>query len=226
MCGRYNFSKAKKLQERYNTINAYDKDPEYNVAPSMVMPVIILRPDGTKEAIGMKWGLVPHWAKEPNVKFSTINARAETVSSSPVYKVPFARFRCLVPADGFFEWKKTTDNKIKIPYYIHLTHEDIFSFAGLYDIWKDAEGKEFPSFTIITTTPNKIMEPIHNRMPVVLKRDDEERWLDPTEDQTRLHHLLVPSPASDMAAYTVSTRVNSPKNNSADILQPYDYTTP
>jgi putative SOS response-associated peptidase YedK len=223
MCGRYNFSKPQKLQARYQLAGDFHMEPAYNVAPSMVMPVIVER-DGKRNAVGMKWGLVPHWSKEPRVKFSTINARAETVSSSPVYKVPFERYRCLVPADGFYEWKKLDGGKTKIPYYFHLTHEDIFSFAGLYDIWKDAEGKEFPSFTIITTTPNKLMEKVHNRMPVVLKREDEERWLSANEDTARLQHLLVPYPASDMAAYTVSTSVNSPKNNSPEILKPFAYT--
>jgi putative SOS response-associated peptidase YedK len=225
MCGRYNFSKPQKLKQRYQLEADFAMEPEYNVAPSMTMPVIIANEKGTNEAVKMKWGLIPHWAKEPRVKFSTINARAETISSSPVYKVPFQRFRCLVPADGFYEWKKLYGGKTKIPYYFFVKDEEIFSFAGLYDIWKDAEGNEFPTYTIITTTPNKLMEKVHNRMPVILKRDDEETWLSPSQDQQELQHLLVPFPASEMAAYTVSTKVNSPKNNSPEIIKPYGYTT-
>ena len=129
MCGRYNFSRPWKLKQKCHTVDGYPMEPDYNAAPSQILPVITIGSDRNHHIVGMKWGLVPHWSKEPTVKFSTINARAESLETSPVYKAPLRYQRCLVPADGFYEWKKTPDNSRKIPYYSHLKHEEIFSFV-------------------------------------------------------------------------------------------------
>jgi len=220
MCGRYTFSKPGKLKARYQLKLDYEMSPEYNVPPSAIMPVII-ESDGIKKAVGMKWGLVPRWSKTPTVKFNTINARAETLATSSVYKMPFQRQRCLIPADGFYEWKKEADEKHKTPYFFHLKNDEIFSFAGLYDIWKDVEGKAFPTYTIITTTPNTLMEDVHNRMPVILEKESEEDWLNPDiVEPERLQQFLLPFPDTSMERYPVSEMVNSPRNNTAELLTP------
>jgi putative SOS response-associated peptidase YedK len=220
MCGRYGLTKTQGLKNRYSLENEIDMDDNFNVAPSQIMPVII-DDNGKNKVEEMRWGLVPFWSKTPTIKFSTINARAETVTSSSVYRDPFKKHRCLIPATGFYEWKKLTDSKI--PYFIHVKSEEIFSLAGLFDIWKDVEGKEFPSYTIITTKPNKIMEDIHNRMPVILPKDEEQIWLDSKTTPTELENLLIPYSDEDMEAYTVSTAVNSPRNNNAELLKPFSY---
>jgi putative SOS response-associated peptidase YedK len=217
MCGRYGFVPGERFTERFEITNRdVELSPHYNVTPGLRMPVVVRNSPNSVEL--MKWGLVPSWSKEPRVKFSTINARAETITSSPVFRTPFRSSRCLVPASGFFEWQATTEGKL--PYFIHLKDTELFTFAGLYDVWKDAEGKEFPTYTIITTTPNSLMAPIHNRMPVILKHEDEDVWLDKAADTTRLLSLLVPYPVEEMEAYRVSRAVNNPRNDSEELIQP------
>jgi putative SOS response-associated peptidase YedK len=220
MCGRYSLFDPDKMYDRFSIVNrrlVRDIEPHYHITPGNYLPVVVKHSPNQVEL--MKWGLVPHWSKEPKVKYSTINARAENLTSSSVYREPFKTKRCLVPANGFFEWKQTATGKV--PYFIHLKHEPMFAFAGLYDIWKDAEGKEFKSFTIITTTPNEIMQPIHNRMPVILRKADEEEWLSPDEtDFEKLLHLLKPYPSEQMETYPVSTAVNRPMNDDPKVIQP------
>ncbi len=220
MCGRYSLYDPDEMYDRFSIVNRQlvrGIEPHYNITPGNYLPVVVKHSPNQIEL--MKWGLVPHWSKEPRVKYSTINARAETITSSSVYREPFKTKRCLVPANGFFEWKQTTS--IKVPYYIHLKHEPMFAFAGLYDIWTDAEGKEFKSFTIITTPPNELMQPIHTRMPVILRKADEEEWLSLGETNIeKLLHLLKPYPTEQMEAYPVSTAVNRPMNDDAAVIQP------
>lgn len=128
----------------------------------------------------MKWGLIPFWAKDPRISYSTINARSEEIENKPAFRKAFRTQRCLVPASGFFEWKKVSDmgKPVKIPYWIRVKGKNIFGFAGIYDVWKDAEGYEIKTFSIVTTKANKIMAEIHDRMPVILTSEDEEIWLD------------------------------------------------
>jgi len=168
--------------------------------------------------VEMQWGLIPSWSKEPRTKFSTINARAETITKSPAFRGPFQHRRCLVPASGFYEWRQTP--KGKQPYCIQLKDGELFAFAGLYDIWCDSEGNELYSYTIITTTPNDLVAPIHNRMPAILRRADEDAWLDKTTDRARLLSLLAPYPIEEMKAYIVSRAVNNPANEGAELMQP------
>ena len=179
------------------------------------MPVVVR--NSPNRLVEMQWGLIPSWSKEPRAQFSTINARAETITKSPVFRGPFKSRRCLVPASGFYEWRQTDQGKQ--PYCIRLKAGELFAFAGLYDVWRDGEGNELSSYTIITTTPNDLVAPIHNRMPVILQQEDEQVWLDNEADSARLLALLVAYPADEMEAYPVSRAVNSPANEGAELLQ-------
>ena len=171
MCGRYSLFDTDKMYDRFSVAKSQlviNLAPLYNVAPSEMLPVVVKH--SPNQVVVMKWGIIPPWLrKDPKVKL-IINARSETLFEKPMFKRLVANYRCLclIPANGFFEWKATSSGKA--PYFIHLKHEKIFAFAGLYDIWKDVEGKEFHSFAIITTSPNEIMQPIHTRMPVILSK--------------------------------------------------------
>src|SRR5262245_12184656 len=212
MCGRYGIVPGKNLEARLEVGHQQEPLlPSYSVAPGATMPVVVRNSPNRVEL--MKWGLVPFWAKDPKSSYKTINARAETVASSPVFREAFKRRRCLVPVSGFYEWQQT--ERGKLPYFIRLKDTELFAFAGLYDVWKDAEGKELRTYTIITTTPNELVQPIHNRMPVILHPDDESLWIDPAvNDALSLRSLLKPFPPELMDAYTVSRAVNSPANDS------------
>src|SRR3990172_2064564 len=166
------------------------------------------------------WGLVPFWAKEPSIGYKMINAKSETLSEKPSFRKPFKEKRCLVLADGFYEWEKT-DKKNKVPYRFVLKNRQPFAFAGLWDVWKTPEGDTLLSFTIITTRANELMERIHDRMPVILNEKDEAKWLDPEfKDTDKLSSLLQPYPSEQMVAYKVSTIVNSPKNDTPSCIEP------
>ena len=168
----------------------------------------------------MHWGLIPSWAKDMSIGNKMINARAETVAEKASFKKPFKDKRCLVLANGFYEWKKT-DKKNKIPYYFMLKSKQPFAFAGLWEEWKNPEGEKILSFTIITTKANELMEPIHDRMPVILKENVETQWLDPeNKDTDKLLSLLQPYPAGLMESYRVSDIVNSPKNDIPACVEP------
>jgi putative SOS response-associated peptidase YedK len=165
-----------------------------------------------------KWGLVPFWSKEPKSGYSTINARAEGIADKPAYRKPIRSQRCLIPSDGFYEWQKTGTGKQ--PFYIHLKSAELFGFAGLYDIYRDRDGNELKTFTIITTEANDLVAPIHNRMPVILRAQDEAEWLDPTiNDPFQVTRLLQPYPAEFMELYPVSRKVNAVANDVPEILE-------
>jgi putative SOS response-associated peptidase YedK len=217
MCGRYSLVSTENIAARFNVEEQQlSLLPRYNVAPNQSMPVVIR--NSPNRIVEMQWGLIPSWSKEPRVKFSTINARAETITSSPVFRGPFKSRRCLVPASGFYEWKQTS--KGKQPYSIRLNGGEMFAFAGLYDVWHDAEGNQLFSYTVITTAPNQLVAPIHNRMPVILRRDDEDVWLDKAAAPARLISLLTPYPADQMEAYAVSWAVSNPANDDPRLVQP------
>jgi putative SOS response-associated peptidase YedK len=217
MCGRYGFVPGKNFEQRFEVEHTQQPLlPSYNVAPGTIMPVVVRNSPNRVEL--MKWGLVPFWSKDPNISFKTVNARAETVANSSAFREAFKRRRCLVPASGFYEWQQT--ERGKVPYFIHLKDTELFAFAGLYDIWKDAEGNELRTYTIITTIPNDLMQPIHNRMPVILHPDDEAMWLDPRMNDTKaLRALLNPFPDAMMEAYPVSRAVNTPATNTPALIQ-------
>ncbi len=218
MCGRYAIPDPGAIPIRFKgTRIGYDLKPRYNAAPSEDLPVIVN--DTEKHVELMRWGLVPFWAKDVNIGYKMINARAETLKEKSSFKKALSMQRCIVPAGGFFEWKKL--DKEKVPYYIFLKNTQVFGFAGLYDVWHDKEGKELKTYTIITTAPNALVAPIHDRMPVILEKKDEEAWLNPDETEAdRLLKLLHPYPANEMEAYPVSRLVNSPKNDTRDVIEP------
>lgn len=195
--------------------------PSYNVAPQSFQPVVRLDQEtGERELTIMRWGLVPFWSKDGNAGYSTINAKAETVATSPVYREAFKRRRCLVPADWFYEWQKI-DAKTKQPYAIALKDGSLFAFAGLWEAWKDkATGKSLETYTVITTDPNELTEPIHNRMPVILHRRDYERWLTPGEPVRLPVDLLRPYPDEEMKAWKVGPDVGNVRNNRPELVEP------
>lgn len=222
MCGRYGLVDTSKLRDRFELDNSEvlrGLKPRYNIAPSQWLPIITRDQvaDHNKAEL-MKWGLIPHWAKDPKIAYMMINARAETLHQKPSYQKPLRSQRCLIPATHFFEWKQTKEGKI--PYLIRLKNAEMFSFAGLYDVNNKVEDKEIKTYTIITTEPNSLVEPIHNRMPVILKKTTENIWLDPTiTDPEKLLGLLVPFSPSLMEAYPVFSTVNDPANDYSDIIK-------
>lgn len=206
MCGRYVFSPggAGKFQQRFDLSNRVEVEPKYNVAPGQVMPVI--KRESPKKAVMMKWGLVPFWAKDPRIGYKMINARIESIAYKPSFRKAFRTQRCLVPANGFYEWKRTDG---KQPYYIHSKDKELIAFAGLYESWKDAEGKQLKTYTIITTQADSLLAPIHNRMPVIIKKENEDKWLDKeVQDPQLLMPLIKPASASNLECYPVSKLVN------------------
>lgn len=212
MCGRFSLELDDTFYPRYEIGNIIEIQPNFNITPSSFIPVIVK--NSPKKVVKMKWGFLPTWSKYP-----MINTRAETINQKLYFKEAFIKHRCLIPATGFYEWKKTPVEKI--PYYIHLKTNEYFSFAGIYTISKDIKGKEIYTCSIVTTKPNKLMEDIHDRMPVILTKQEEEIWVDKEmEDEKTLLELLDPYPADLMEAYGVSIRVNSPKNNDRELIQP------
>ncbi len=220
MCGRYTLTPEQKaIQAEFKVKPGhYVHEPRYNIAPSQPAPVIVREDENVIKT--MKWGLVPYWAKDPKIGFKLINARAETIAEKPSFKTAFKKRRCLVIADGFYEWVKAQGRRVKIPHRFVLQSEKLFSFAGLWDVWKTPEGKPLETFTIITTGPNELMKPIHDRMPVILRREDEDLWLDPRADEKTLLSLLKPYDPGLMEEYEVSIKVNSPREESPDLIKP------
>lgn len=229
MCGRYTLTVTwEELLRRYlidpDSVSPFHI-PRYNIAPSQQVTAIIH--DGTRRRIGqLQWGLVPSWAKDASMAGKMINARSETLESKPAYKIPFYRKRCLIPADGFYEWQKNEHGKQ--PFRIRLRDGGIFSMAGLYDTWVTPDGQKRSTCTVITTEPNALMAPIHNRMPAILRKEDEALWLrredasaagDAQAMLQALRELLRPFPASEMQAEPVSTAVNSVRNDTEACIQ-------
>ncbi len=222
MCGRYTLFGTKELTKRFNLgSKAGQIHANYNVAPGQMMPVIV-DDNGKNQILIMKWGLVPVWAKDSTIGYKLINARAESVFDKPMWKGSVMHKRCLVPSSGFYEWK-AVDEKTKQPYFIQPKDGGMFSFAGVFSSWKDAEGKELLTFSIITTEPNKEMAKIHNRMPVILHPEDEDKWLRPSsETRSDIESLLRPLEDGALQMHTVSRDVNSPKVNEERLIYHLD----
>jgi len=189
----------------------------YNIAPGRLVPIIRAGGPAGYELTQVKWGLVPHWAKEPRSDYSTINARAETVAVKPAFRDAFRHRRCLVPADGFYEWQKR--GTAKQPWYIHRRDGRPFAFAGLWECWGEGE-KRLQTCTIIVTEANPLLREIHERMPVILHPADYRRWLDPAAQPSQLGALLVPYAGGDLVAQPVSTRVNDPRHDGPELIEP------
>jgi len=219
MCGRFAITLVHGFFTRFAVeVPEIEFKPRYNIAPTQDVPIIIgPRPN---RAVMMRWGLIPFWAKDSKIGNRLINARAETVATKPAFRVSLKRRRCLVPATGFYEWKRTRGGKE--PHFIRRKDGQLFSLAGLYDRWRNPEsGETVTSFTIVTTTPNSLLAAIHNRMPVILSRDDEHVWLSSGAlDDKDLGRLLRPSPAKGFEAYRVSTDANNPMNEYPELVEP------
>jgi putative SOS response-associated peptidase YedK len=221
MCGRYTITVLlNELRERFGFETSLDSlVPRYNLAPTQDAPVIIAG-DGNRVLQRMRWGLIPSWADDPKIGNRLINARSETAAEKPSFRAAFRRRRCLVPADGFYEWKKNPGASKKTPMRVIVGDGEPFAFAGLWETWKNPGGDPVATFTILTTTPNELLRTIHHRMPVILQRNAEEVWMDAErEDPEELTPLLKPYPSGEMRAYPVSTMVNSPANDTPACLE-------
>jgi len=193
--------------------------PRYNIAPTQ--PIAVVPNDGRNAVDHFVWGLIPFWAKDPSIASRMINARSETLAEKASFKNAYKRRRCLILADGFYEWAKVPGQKAKQPYLIRLEDGAPFAFAGLWEEWQSPEGSQLKSATIITTEPNPLVASIHNRMPVILHPDNYPLWLSTEEKRPDdLQHLLTAYPAEEMIAYPVSTSVNSPANDLPENVVP------
>jgi len=219
MCGRFTLTvNPADLQDAFAGFH-FPKQfaPRFNIAPTQ--PLLAIPNDESNQADFFIWGLVPSWAKDAKFGSRLINARSETLAEKPSFRGAYKYRRCLVLADGFYEWKAVPGQKAKIPHFIFMKSRQPFAFAGLWEDWQSPDGSQLKSCTIITTQPNEMMAPIHNRMPVILPPNAYAQWLDP-KSHTDLRHLLVPHSAVEMDAYPVSTLVNSPANDRAECVVP------
>ena len=222
MCGRFSLTKEElEIEKRFNA-KFYSNDlmKRYNVAPSQLSLVITNEKPGELQLF--KWGLIPSWAKDPKIGFMMINAKSETVFEKPAFKSLIRKRRCLVISDGFYEWKVMSAKK-KQPFRIGMQDDKLFAFAGLWDAWTDKDSGEIvPTFTILTTDANELVAPIHNRMPVLLRPENESDWLNQKTEDSSLLALLKPFPEAQMKVYPVSELVNSPRNDSPQLILPLE----
>ena len=219
MCGRFSLYHAEDdVIGRFEVGEAdYEFAPRYNVAPSQSIAAVVREGEG-RVLVGLKWGLVPSWAKDPAVGNRMINARAETLAEKPSYRRALASRRCLIPADGFYEWRKEARG-LKQPMYIRRRDGGLFAFAGLWEEWKGPDGGLLRTSTIVTVAPNELMRPIHDRMPAILTPEDEARWLDPRSGAAAALPLLRPFPEGELEAFPVSRAVNSPSVNDPSLIE-------
>jgi putative SOS response-associated peptidase YedK len=220
MCGRFAlFAGPEDLARAFGvTIEDVALPARYNVAPTQTVPVVRAS-DGRRQLATMHWGLIPPWAKDPSIGTRMINARAETVTEKPAFRVAFRSRRCLIPASGFYEWQAR--GRAKQPHFIRRADGGLLALAGLWERWQPAEGPAAQSCAILTTTPNAVMAPIHDRMPVILDAGDFSRWLGETPaSPDQLAALLRPCPDAALVAYPVSTYVNTPAHDGPEAIQP------
>lgn len=217
MCGRFaQKSSAKKVSKQFKVEEMPPLVERYNVAPAQ--SVLVVREPDAREAVLLKWGLVPHWAKDPTIGNKLINARAETVTEKPSFREAFKRRRCLVPLEGFYEWARRGDSKR--PFYFHMRDGEPFAVAGLWEVW-EGDGDPLETCTLLTTEANGLLAGYHDRMPVILRPEDYDLWLDAgVRSAERLLPLLRPYPREEMTTYAVSLMVNSPSNDSPRCVEP------
>jgi putative SOS response-associated peptidase YedK len=220
MCGRFALKNPQAIKAAFEVGELPDDlTPRYNIAPSQDIAIIRFSPSGRQLTMA-RWGLIPSWTKELNTKYSTINARADTVDTKPTYRVPFKHHRCLIPADGFYEWKE--EGGIKRPHHIGMKDGRPFAMAGLWDVWKGPEG-DVLSCSIIVTEANPFMQQLHDRMPVILQPTDYEQWLDPdNQDTVRLKQLLIPATGDTLTEWPVSRMLNNPRNEGPQCAEPQE----
>jgi putative SOS response-associated peptidase YedK len=219
MCGRFTITDPiEEIMDRYyaSIAEGFEYRPNYNAAPMQFIPTIIGSKDGNRLG-ALRWGLVPNWAKDEKIGNKMINARAETLTEKPAFKRLISSKRCIIPCSGFYEWKK--DGSVKQPMRILMKDDSIFSLAGLYDTWIDPEGKKVSTCTIITTEPNRLMADIHDRMPVILRPQDEADWLNKESDKESVLRLLSPYEADEMIAYKVDSAVGNVRNNNEELIK-------
>lgn len=220
MCGRFTLTAdPKKIKDAFPWLKVpAGIQPRFNIAPTQ--PVAAVPNDGENRLDFFTWGLVPFWAKDPSIGSRMINARAETLAEKPAFRNAYRRRRCLILADGFYEWQQQGDGKGKIPIYIYMNSGEPFAFGGLWENWQSPDGSEILSCTIITTPPNELVSPIHNRMPLILPQSSYELWLEPGEvSPDRLDPLLKPFSAGQMKFHPVSRQVNNPANEDPSCIQ-------
>jgi putative SOS response-associated peptidase YedK len=218
MCGRFTLRTPKeRIKREFQLQEEPSVEVRYNIAPTQNIIAVRQGADG-REVAELKWGLIPSWAKDAAMGARLINARSETVTEKPSFREAFKRRRCIIPADGIYEWQRTGGKKQ--PFFFHMRDERVFGFAGLWDKWRDEEGEIIESCTILTTEANKVFRPVHDRMPVILHPETYVEWLgDDPRALEALKELLRPYPASEMVAYPISSRVNSPQNQGEDLIR-------
>jgi putative SOS response-associated peptidase YedK len=219
MCGRFDLHSDPAVLVKLFKIDhfAIEYHPSYNIPPSR--QIVVVKDDGKRHLLQCRWGFLPSWAKDTKIGFNMINARAETVADKPAFKDAFRRQRCLVVADGFFEWRH--EGKLRIPVYIRLKSQRPMGFAGLYNTWKSPDGDAICTCSIITTEANELLSPIHDRMPAIIPEAQDELWLDPNiSDRDRLMPLLRPYSPDEMEYYEVSSVINKPENDSPEVIMP------
>jgi putative SOS response-associated peptidase YedK len=228
MCGRFARRSTQQVLADWFGVELEEMpwfEPSYNAAPQSVQPVVRLNRDSGKPEFALhRWGLVPFWAKDAKPGYSAFNARAEEAATKPAFREALKKHRCLVPADAFYEWQRSGADigaKTKQPFAIALKSGEPYAFAGLWERWQPREGAGLETFTILTTDPNELMEPIHNRMPVILEPRDYTRWLDPGDPARPPLDLLRPFPAEKMLAWRVSDRVGNVRNNDPRLLEQF-----
>jgi len=212
MCGRYALSASSAdLAKWFHIDETINFSSRINIAPTDMVPAIRQRPDGRRQLIGLRWGLIPYWSLDSKSGARAINARVESVAQKPAFREPFRKRRCLIPASGFYEWKKV--GRVKQPYFVHPRDGGLLAFAGLWDRWQHAEGEAVESCTILTQDANELVRPLHDRMPVVIAPADYDRWLDPRqEDPAALKPLLAGPPENALAVTAADPAINSVKH--------------
>jgi putative SOS response-associated peptidase YedK len=219
MCGRFaQYSNPEVYASQFDLDSICNATPRYNVAPTQPVLAIRRNEEGLRELAPLRWGLVPHWSKGPDNRYSMINARAETVDSKPAYRSAFRHRRCLIPTEGFYEWKAGKGGKT--PFLVRRVDKEPFAMAGLWERWKDHEGEVLESCTIVVTDANELVRAIHDRMPVILASEDYEGWLDSAnQDFEWLRAILKPANLERWTMHPVSRRVNSPSNDGPELLE-------
>lgn len=217
MCGRFTLHlPAEVIAEIFRAALLTEIAPRYNISPSQICPIVRQTSEG-RQIVPMKWGLIPNWAQDSRLGFSMINARAETVDAKPAFKEPFRSRRCLVVADGFYEWRH--EGKAKEPFHITLKSGGVMPFAGLWDKWQNPEGETVESFTIITCAANELISQLHERMPVIIGQKDFDTWLNPRSHIDEIRKLLRPYPEERMKFWRVGTFVNTPQNDTEECIR-------
>ena len=225
MCGRYRLSRRKQIVEEYFDSVFDEKDwvPRYNIAPTQPVPVVRQNPEKpVRELSLMRWGLIPSWAKDTSGAASMINARSETVSTKPAFADALKYRRCLIPADGFYEWKRTGSSKQ--PFCFEVNNGELFAFAGLWDRWRGDSGNWLTTCSILTTIANEVTSVVHDRMPVIVRRNDYDLWLDPgMRNVDEVHDVLKPHDVRQMRRYPVSNRINHVANDDEECSRPVEF---